>query len=210
MRFLTDLSVILIHHLWKLRKQKHGESINHYVLTVKRFSVHCNFVLNPRVSEAAHKSDNLTFDGACRVASAIEMASRQAQEVNPVSPVHKLSGKPVLTSKSPKTPVSCFRCGKGHYASNCPYKEVVCNKCNKVGHFARFCKSTDKSGSSHSKPSRKEGKIPRKQPKSVKCVSESESVCTRKQKNVFFIYCVAPGKNSKYGYFEFVQIRLND
>ncbi len=97
------------------RDQKPGEAINDYVLALKRLSVHCNFgdylnralrdrfvcgLRDTRIQNKLLNTDNLTFDGACRVASAMEMASRQAQEMNTVSSVHKLSGKSVDKQKS--------------------------------------------------------------------------------------------------------------
>ncbi|KAG5866172.1 hypothetical protein JTB14_031024 [Gonioctena quinquepunctata] len=36
--------------------------------------------------------------------------------------------------------VKCFRCGKGHYANKCPYREYICNKCPIKGHLSSVCK----------------------------------------------------------------------
>lgn len=39
----------------------------------------------------------------------------------------------------------CLRCGKtpGHSRDNCPAKAQTCNKCGKVGHFSRVCRTKD-------------------------------------------------------------------
>jgi len=43
-----------------------------------------------------------------------------------------------LSGKSKK----CYFCGYNYHArTNCPAKESVCYKCNKVGHFSRMCRS---------------------------------------------------------------------
>jgi len=47
--------------------------------------------------------------------------------------------------------LKCYRCGSEKHLANdesCPAKKVTCSKCNKVGHFAKFCRSPNSAADS--------------------------------------------------------------
>lgn len=43
----------------------------------------------------------------------------------------------------------CYRCGKGHDAKSCPYRNYSCHKCNKLGHLATVCRKASPKGKIH-------------------------------------------------------------
>ena len=45
-----------------------------------------------------------------------------------------------------------YRCGRGHDAKTCKFREAECHKCGKTGHIAPVCRSTPKKPSSVSSP----------------------------------------------------------
>jgi len=133
-----------------------------YILVLKKLSIHCNFdqYLNRalrdrfvcglrdfKIQNKLLNTEHLTFDDACRIATAMEMSSKQAQEIHPSqSTVNK------MTSSQKKYPeskvgfrstigtVSCYRCGNNHLAPDCPHKDVTWKRCRKQGHFAGVVK----------------------------------------------------------------------
>ena len=98
-------------------------------------------------NEAAQKrlltERTLTLEKALDVSVTMEMASKEAQQLNATGRVHQLV--------SDKTYVQgpCFRCGKsGHLSATCWAKELDCHKCGKKGHVERACSSNVSTGKS--------------------------------------------------------------
>ncbi|KAL1477797.1 hypothetical protein MTO96_035466 [Rhipicephalus appendiculatus] len=54
-----------------------------------------------------------------------------------VAPTNAVSRDP---GKQKHKPVSCFRCGGEHLATQCRHARSVCQKCRSKGHLARVCK----------------------------------------------------------------------
>ena len=48
----------------------------------------------------------------------------------------------IIQDNNDKFIKSCRNCGKGHKVKQCPAKDKPCNKCNKMGHFANKCRSS--------------------------------------------------------------------
>jgi transposase InsO family protein len=150
------------------RVQKNGESVNDFVLALKKLSIHCNFenyldralrdrlvcgLQDTRIQNKLLNTTDLTFERACRIANAMEMADKQAKEMRPqshsgsVNKVNQGTGsagesKNFESKKSRnKSSKGCFRCGHNHLARDCPMKDAQCYKCKKIGHMANMCRT---------------------------------------------------------------------
>ena len=45
----------------------------------------------------------------------------------------------------PREALSCFNCGESFpHSGKCPAFDIICNKCNKPGHLAKFCEERQK------------------------------------------------------------------
>ena len=111
------------------RNQKSGESISDYVLALKRLAVHCNYgefldralrdhfvcgLSNLKIQNKLLNTESLTFEKACSIAKAMEMAERNTQEFHPTSSESSQVNK--LTEQSSKNTEqsSCPWCGGNH------------------------------------------------------------------------------------------------
>ena len=89
--------------------------------------------------------DNLDLKKAEQIATAMEIAARDASELTPASKghdrgVHQLSKlKPsarATTKPQGTTADACYRCGKtGHPHHRCFCRDSVCRGCGKTGHI---------------------------------------------------------------------------
>ncbi|XP_057692513.1 uncharacterized protein K02A2.6-like [Corythoichthys intestinalis] len=108
----------------------------------------------------------LTLKTAFDVSVAMELASKEAQQLNITSRIHQVAS----TQSNVAGP--CFRCGKtGHLSSTCWCKEMNCHHCGKKGHVERACRkktSTDKEKEMNDK------KKTKKYVKAVESASTSE------------------------------------
>ena len=148
------------------RTQRESESVAEYVVALKELATHCEFggFLNEALRdhlvcglyrESTQKrlltEVDLTFKKACKIAQAMEMADKNASELNseatqgihalqkPARESYKEAGA-TLKTKDPKAGGgSCYRCGGLHLPSNCQFKTEKCRKCGKTGHIERKC-----------------------------------------------------------------------
>jgi len=155
------------------RKQQAGESVTMFMSELRHLAVTCKFekleislrdqFVFGLSSEAAQKrlfleDDSLSLRKALSIATSQEAADAStllvrisvvSQESTNKVHVHKLPGK----RQSKSHALSCPNCGNRHEKSSCPHGNVVCHKCNRKGHFARFCKSGGAKESSQSRGS---------------------------------------------------------
>ena len=109
------------------------------------------------------KDTELTFVKAVEVAIETEDAARVAKET-----VHGTKSKPVFKvqqhnnkakrstgqnhRQSPATDrerQTCFRCGKAHKHTDCPYKDATCHFCDKKGHLQAVCRKKQRDQRPH-------------------------------------------------------------
>ena len=163
---------ITIQNRWKLRKVSILEPEirspkNLLGITLKRLAVHCNYgefldralrdrfvcgLSNSKIQNKLLNTEDLTFEKACRIAKAMEMAERNTQAFHPT-----ISESPQvnqLTAQDNKNTnhEQCFRCGgNNHSGQSCKFKSAKCYRCSKIGHLASVCrsKSERKKGSVH-------------------------------------------------------------
>ena len=170
-----ELKEILISHLspkpleiserfrFHKRNQKDGESIQNYVVEIKKLSENCNFgneldktlsdrlvcgLKDSQIQKRLLQEEHLTFQKAFDKAVALEMASRDATDMHSNFPVHAVH-KSTHSSKSTFNKSTnnnkfqpCFSCGKrNHKRQDCFFRDSVCSSCKKKGHIKAVCKS---------------------------------------------------------------------
>lgn len=103
----------------------------------------------------------LNLEKTLKIANQVESAIGYARTLGaePRAPVHAVAAKSRHfknkggnhAGAAKATPSQdrrcCFRCGSSAHIANapdCPALKITCRKCNKIGHFAKVCKSSDK------------------------------------------------------------------
>ena len=101
-----------------------------------------------RVRRKALQEHGLTLNDILTYARTIETSEQQAVSMEQnnkdritVNKVNKQSALKNTHSTGRKSKL-CYRCGNEYPHQNaCPAMKIECNKCHKVGHFAKCCKS---------------------------------------------------------------------
>ena len=164
------------------RNQESGEKVANYLAELRRLAATCEFktFLNEALrdkfvcglnSEAVQRrllvEAGLTLDKAFEMAQGMEAAAVDVKQFHTKTANTETDGTNVrkINTNSQRKPSQtvCYRClGTGHSPEICPFKSSRCNKCRKLGHIARACKSE----SSQSRPNyRGQGsRAPRRRP----------------------------------------------
>ena len=97
---------------------------------------------------------DLTFDKAERITVAMELAQRNAVDLQPPSSSggigvnkveHRHNKKSKASASASKPAKECWRCGGDkHNANDCKFKSLKCFNCSKQGHSAKKCRSEKK------------------------------------------------------------------
>ena len=124
-----------------------------------------------RVQHLLLAESKLTFEKALEIAQAMELADRDAKDLqassnSPHDQVHKILHRPQQKSKPSRnikgqdTRSNCCRCGGKHPPTICKFKSEKCHACGKLGHIAKLCRAK----MSSSKPySSKRQDLPRRE-----------------------------------------------
>ena len=99
------------------------------------------------IVEQLLKQPDLTLEAAITICRAQEAAKKQRREMSDSTPGAILAVR--QRRQSPTTPpnqypATCPGCGSKPYmggGARCPAYEQTCHHCNKMGHFARVCRS---------------------------------------------------------------------
>uniref|UniRef100_A0A8D8XFH8 CCHC-type domain-containing protein n=1 Tax=Cacopsylla melanoneura TaxID=428564 RepID=A0A8D8XFH8_9HEMI len=137
------------------RKQVAGESVQEYVVALRKLSEFCEFketlndalrdqlvwgVSDPNIKrKLLGDGGKLTFVECVKVAVSIETATKDACKLQgvPLNAVFQTGGKNMTSSGSR---VTCWGCGKrGHTKTSCPVRSPVCKYCGVKGHLEEAC-----------------------------------------------------------------------
>ena len=153
---------------WSDMQRKPGKTLQELAARIRQDAATCDFpsIKDPQ-DEALHqrficsvnneavlkalfkvKDTDLTFARAVQVAIETEDEARVAKETvygskaRPVNKVHQKQKKGPQQNHQQshsKDQQKCYRCGKVHKASDCPYKEAKCHFCDNKGHLQAVC-----------------------------------------------------------------------
>ena len=161
--FTPRRSSIVSRFKFNSRSQQPGESIATYVSELRKLSEYCEYgetledmlcdrlvcgLAERRVQQRLLAEGDLTFDKALKIAQAMELAERDARDLQQAGAhsragVHRLAQTPVA-SRQEKSTKPCYRCGGSHDPSQCRFRDAVCHACGKKGHIKRACRSQNK------------------------------------------------------------------
>jgi hypothetical protein len=155
---------------WSNMGRKPGETLQELAARIRQDAATCDFssitdpqdealrqrficsVNNEAVLKACFKKRDgeLNFADAVKLAIEIEDAAKVAKETvygakaMPVNKIkhHKKSSHQHQKNNNNKdnNDIKCFKCGKAHKATECPYKEAKCHFCDKIGHLEAVCR----------------------------------------------------------------------
>ena len=140
-------------------------TVAEYVVALKELSTHCGFgnflndTLRDRLvcglgRESIQKrlltEAELTFKKACEKAQAMEIADKNASELNSVAvkpgvnalqnpPEKNPAAIPKSTKQQTVETKNCYRCGGPHSPASCHFKTEKCRRCGKTGHIRKKC-----------------------------------------------------------------------
>lgn len=161
--YVKPKNVIYARHCLASRQQNAGETVDQYLQALEQLSKDCKFT---SVSAIEHKNEyirdtfigglssshirqrllentTLTLEQAFDQARSLELAQHHsATYVTQASYTEVASTQPHTDTVASSSGKPCFFCGKSwHSRTACPAKEAECTNCNKLGHYARVCRS---------------------------------------------------------------------
>ena len=155
------------------RVRRESESVQSYVTELRKLSEHCNYgeqlntmvrdrlvcgVNNPSIQrKLLSESSTLTFDGALKIAVAMESATNNLDDIrrevsgastssNEGGTFYVKRGRANVslgkgTSNVEDKKYLCWRCGGKHGANVCLFKDEQCYKCKQMGHISKRCEA---------------------------------------------------------------------
>ena len=130
--------------------RQRGESVASFVAELRHLAIDCEFgdslnemlrdrlvcgVNDSRIQRRLLSEADLDFDKALKAALAMEMADRDAEDLQGDKKATTTEGAVFRAGRW-----YCYRCGGKHKASLCKHKQTVCHHCGKKGHILRACR----------------------------------------------------------------------
>ena len=140
------------------RVRQRGESVASFVAELRHLAIDCEFgdslnemlrdrlvcgVNDSRIQRRLLSEADLDFDKALKAALAMEMADRDAEDLQGDKKATTTEGavfRAGVGEPRNRGYQNCYRCGGKHKASLCKHKETVCHHCGKKGHILRACR----------------------------------------------------------------------
>lgn len=162
--YSPPISIIAERCRFNCRVQLEHESVEDFITEIKHLARKCDFgsflkdamrdrlvagIRSEDIQRALFTEENLSFESACKIALARELAAKQTailqaggtnSGVNAVkSEVNPTAQKNRSMQRNEKRKTKCSCCGKAHDFDNCWYKNYKCNRCSQVGHLQKMC-----------------------------------------------------------------------
>ncbi|CAB4024811.1 retrotransposon-like family member retr-1, partial [Paramuricea clavata] len=158
-------------HKFNIRNQEENESIDQYVTVLRTLAAPCEFetlhdglirdrivcgIRNQSIKERLLRESELTLQKTLDICRASEVSRKQVKLLSDQSSANvdalgkdqrkhrnfrNHNNKPE-NGKPPNK--SCGNCGRVHEPKSCPAYGKKCNNCQKLGHFAKLCRSQAK------------------------------------------------------------------
>ena len=142
-------SVIAQRFKFNPRAQQGGESIASFVAELRKLAEYCEFgnmledmlqdrlvsgIQDTQIQHRLLSESKLTLKRALEIASAMELAAKDAKVIRGTTQVNKVTGsqpRPYATASKQggSKKVACYRCGNSHPFAECRYKNAVCREC---------------------------------------------------------------------------------
>ncbi|VDI55683.1 Hypothetical predicted protein [Mytilus galloprovincialis] len=141
------------------------ESVSQFVAELRSLSEHCDYkdtldhmlrdrlvcgIKDDRIQRRLLAETDLTFKRAMDISTAMEMAAKNAQDIqasgilqNSVNKVTKGKPRSNYSQNREHEQSDCYRCGGNHKAAECRFRDAKCHICQKKGHIAKKCRNRD-------------------------------------------------------------------
>ncbi|CAG2185344.1 unnamed protein product [Mytilus edulis] len=110
-------------------------------------------IKSDRIQRRLLAEPNLTFEKALEIATAMETAEKNAQDIQASGTngtfqkqINKVSKSYTRNNSGNSKQGDCYRCGGNHLAAECRFKDAKCHSCKKKGHIAKKCRSKSDNG----------------------------------------------------------------
>ncbi|CAC5416659.1 unnamed protein product [Mytilus coruscus] len=195
------------------RSRQPNESVSQFVAELRQISEHCVYkatlddmlrdrlvcgIKEDRIQRRLLAEPGLTFKKAMEVATAMEMAAKNAHDLQVQEPkqVHK------VTIRNEE----CYRCGGSHNATDCKWKDAKCYVRDKKGHLAKKCRNKGKQNDKEKpkfKQQTQQGKVyPKQRPTKTHFVEEDSD----DMEDTYTMYQLEGKKRKPY----LVSVKLNN
>lgn len=166
--YSPEYSVIAERCKFNKRMQKEGECVKDFMTELKHLARNCEFkaflndalrdrlvagLRDQETQRILFATENLTFEKACKIALEKELAAKQTMELHSkaecstdtyaVSRKTQAKTRPsARKNERGQKKTTCYRCGKGHDADKCWYRNAKCRACAETGHLQTMCRKT--------------------------------------------------------------------
>ena len=140
------------------RTRHSDESVRTFIAALRSLTEHCNYgdtlnamlrdrlvvgIKSDRIQRRLLAEPNLTFEKALEIATAMETAEKNAQDIQASGTngtfqkqINKVSKSYTRNNSGNSQQGDCYRCGGNHLAAECRFKDAKCS-CKKKGLIAK-------------------------------------------------------------------------
>ena len=161
--YSPTLSAIMQRYKFNTRVRQQGESIATYVAVLKGLGEHCGdgdqlndmvrdrlvcSIGDVRIQRHLLQETELTYKKAYEIAQAMEVATKDMEDLKKAIPTHQSVHHLNQTdwSKPTSRTTICYRCGANHASTTCRFRSVQCYACGKIGQIGKVCRSKPLTG----------------------------------------------------------------